>query len=200
MSNRYKFLRTGFKSNFGKLKWKIGEWQEVKEDLEICEVGLHCSKGIYQAFSYVQGEILAEVEVGGKSIKKADKECYERMRIVKAWKWQKKDSVLFSIYAARLVLDNYEKKYPSDKRPRQAIEAAEKWFKNPTTKNAASSSASSAAAASSAAYSAYSAAASSAAYSSAYSAAAAYAGGIIYKKLDKWMKNHLSNLKEIKSI
>src|SRR3990167_4035109 len=113
---KYKFLRKGLKSDSGNTKWRLGEWQECKGELQLCEVGFHCSKGIYQAFSYVQGEILAEVEVKGKSIKEKDKECWEKMRVVRTWKWQKKDSVLFAIYAARLALKIYEDRYPDDKR------------------------------------------------------------------------------------
>ena len=93
---RYKFLLKGNKSSNGDFKWKIGEWYTHEGELEMCSSGFHCSKGIYQAFSYVQGEILSEVEVKGKHQTQDDKEVWEKMRVVKTWKWQKKDSVLFS--------------------------------------------------------------------------------------------------------
>jgi len=84
----------------------------------------------------------------------------------------RKMKVQYAIFAARQVLDIWEAKYPNDKRPRLAIEAAEVCLKSPTTKNksacsvayraaysAASAADSSAdSAAESAAYSAYSAA------------------------------------------
>jgi hypothetical protein len=92
------------------------------------------------------------------------------MRLTKVWKWQKKDSVLFAIYVARLVLDIFEKEYPEDKRPRLAIEAAERWVKSPTKKNRAAAGA-------------------------AEAAAWVAARGGTYKKLDKWMLNHLKELK-----
>ena len=57
------------------------------------------------------------------------------MRVVRSWKWTKKDSILFAIFAARLVLKNFEKEFPGDDRPRKAIEAAEAYAKNPTKKN-----------------------------------------------------------------
>ena len=104
------------------------------------------------------------------------------MRIVKAYNWTKEDSVEFSIYVAELVIDIFEKKYPNDKRPREAIESAKNWLKNPTEENrqaAASASCSgSAADYSASAASAYAAAASaaSATYASASaSATSAYA-------------------------
>ena len=57
------------------------------------------------------------------------------MKVVKAYKWQKKDSVELAIYAAELVIDTYEKEYPNDDRPRKAIEAAKTYLKSPTDKN-----------------------------------------------------------------
>ena len=64
-----------------------------------------------------------------------DKECWSEMRIVKAWHWKKEDSVELAIFAAEEVLHIFEKKYPNDKRPREAIEAAKAYLKDPTDKN-----------------------------------------------------------------
>jgi len=248
MKTRYKFLRTGYKSENGDHKWKVGKWYEYDGDIEMCESGFHCSKGIYQAFSYVQGEILAEVEVAGKHEVQDDKEVWEKMRVVRSWKWTKKDSVLFAIFAARLVLKNFEKEFPCDDRPRKAIEAAEVYAKNPTEKNreaaesaawaaesaawaaesvtesawatawvTAKSAAEAAWAARSTARSATRSTAWAAAWAATRSAvwaaestaraaesvtepaaeavAARAAKSAIYKKLDKWMLNHLPELK-----
>lgn len=244
MKARYKFLRTGYKSEIGDHKWKVGKWYEYDGDIEMCESGFHCSKGIYQAFSYIQGEILAEVEVAGKHEIQDDKEVWEKMRVVRSWKWTKKDSILFAIFAARLVLKNFEKEFPCDDRPRKAIEAAEAYAKNPTKKNreaakAAESAAESAAwAAESVAESAWAEAwataksaaeaawaarstaksatrstawaaawaatrsaawatesATEAAWATAGAAARSAAESAIYKKLDKWMLDHLPELK-----
>jgi len=161
---RWKFLNKGFKSAHGDTKWKIGKWSKPIKNLEMCNRGYHCSKEIYQAFSYVQGPILAEVECKGKHEPGNDKEVWETMKIVRAFKWQKKDSVALAIYSAELCIDNFEKEYPEDERPREAIEAAKKWLKNPTKQNmSAAESAGSAAwsarsAAGSAGYAAWSAA------------------------------------------
>jgi hypothetical protein len=157
---KYKFIRKGFKSENGNTKWKIGKWQKPIKDLVICERGYHCSKTIYQAFSYVQGEILCQVECKGKKLKGTDKEVWENQRVVRAWKWTKKDSVALAIYAAELCIENFEKAYFENKRPREAIEAAKKFLKYPTkaNKKAARSAAWSArSAAKSAAWSAWSA-------------------------------------------
>ena len=132
---RWKFLQKGFKSSNGNLKWKIGEWNTVKDELKMCKVGFHCSKDAYNAFSYVQGEILVKVECRGKHLEDKNKECWEEQRVVKAYKWTKKDSVSLAIFSAKLVIGIYEKQYPNDNRPRKAIEAAVRYQKNPTKKN-----------------------------------------------------------------
>src|SRR3990167_165452 len=43
--------------------------------------------------------------------------------------------VKYAVFAAKNVIDIFEKEYPDDKRPRQAIEAAKKCLKNPSKKN-----------------------------------------------------------------
>ena len=72
-------------------------------------------------------------------------ELIERLKKLKRYDWiiwaiprllkTKRDRVRFAVYSARLVLHNFEKKYPDDKRPRQAIQAGKAWVKNPTIKN-----------------------------------------------------------------
>jgi hypothetical protein len=53
--------------------------------------------------------------------------------------FNKKQNVMYAIFAAEQVIDIFEKKYPDDKRPRLAIEAAKNYLKTPSakTKNAA---------------------------------------------------------------
>ena len=220
MKTRWKFLREGMKSEHGDCVWKNGEWKHYDSILEMCHAGFHCSKKINQAFGFVKGEILAKVEVKGENNSQTDKEVWSDMRVVRAWKWQKKDSVALSVYAAELCLDNFEKMYPEDKRPRLAIDAAKQWMKNPNegTARAADSAAYSAAdsaaasaadsAAANAARAAYS-AADSAAYSAAdsaaasaaraaYSAAYSAARAALTDKIEAWMQKRVKKLEEIK--
>ncbi len=221
----YKFLRLDgkkIKSNSGKLYWKIGEWQHVEDRLVICNRGLHASKKIFEAFSYVPGEVLARVEVKGKHIDEKDKSVYSDMRIIEAYKWTKKDSVALSIFAAELCLKEFEKLYPDDKRPREAIEAARAVLAHDTAKNrsdawsaarsAESDAWSAARSAESAAWSAWSArsawsAAESAAWSaarsaarsaaeSAWSSAGSAAGSAAINKIEKWFKNHIKEMEK----
>ena len=175
----YKFLNlTGneIKSNSGDTAWKVGEWQTHKSNIDICHSGFHCSPTILDALSYVKGEILAIVEVKGKSDKQNDKSVHEQMRITKAYYWQKSDSVALSIYAAELCISNYEKLYPDDNRPRKAIEAAKNYLKNPTEANRSAAESAAESAARSAAWSARSAwSAAESAWLAAWSAAEAAA-------------------------
>jgi hypothetical protein len=73
----------------------------------------------------------------------------------------RKQKVQYAVFAAKKVIDIFEKKYPNNDRPRKAIEAAQKWIKNSTEKNKK------------AAYAAYAAAA--VAYATATDADAVYA-------------------------
>ena len=92
----------------------------------------------------------------------------------------KKERIKYSIYAAKLILKNFESKHPEDKRPRKAIEAAQKYLNSPTAKNKA--------AANSAAYSAV--------YSSAYSAAYSAANSAAYSAYSAaWNKQLITILK-----
>ena len=75
---------------------------------------------------------------------------------------------LFACYCAKLCLDNFEKEYPDDKRPRQAIEAAERFANGEISEEELNAARSAAELAELAAWSAWS-AAESAAWSAAWS-------------------------------
>ena len=47
----------------------------------------------------------------------------------------KMQRVAYAIFAAEQVIDNFEKEYPKDKRPRKAIEAAKKYLDDPNEEN-----------------------------------------------------------------
>ena len=79
-----------------------------------------------------------------------------------------KQYVAYAIFAAEQVVWIYEKKYPGDKRPRTAIDAAKKCLKDQSKENKAAADAAYAAA-----YAAYAAARDAAAYAAAYAAYAA---------------------------
>ena len=193
---RWKFLRDGLKSNYDGHQWVIGKWQKT-ECLGLCQ-GFNCSRRIIDAMNYVQGEILAEVEVEGRHFDGDDKSTHEQMRIIHAWHWTKADSVALAIFAAEMVLGNFEKVYPDDDRPRKAIEAARNYFDSPAEKNrsAAWSAVRSAWAAKSAAeIAAWSARA---AAESAASSARAAAAAAALDKIETWLLNHIEQMEEWK--
>lgn len=70
----------------------------------------------------------------------------------------KRDRIRYAIYAAEKVLAIHEQKYPTDDRPRKAIEAAKNYLESPTEKNRAAAAAYAYAAAASAASAAHAAA------------------------------------------
>jgi hypothetical protein len=89
----------------------------------------------------------------------------------------RKDEIRYAIFAAEQVIEIFEKQYPDDKRPRNAIEAAKKVLKNPSlkNKNAAANAYAAAVNAAAAANAAYTVAAANAAYAAAANAACAAA-------------------------
>ena len=170
-------------SKNGDLKWKVGEWQHVDGKIVLCENGLHASNTIYDAFSYVQGSVLAKVEVKGKHKDEDDKSAYSDMRIIEAYKWTKKDSVSLAIFSAELCLKEFEKLYPNDNRPRKAIDAARAVLAHDTAKNRS--------AAELAARSARS------ARSAAWSAAWAAVWSAAIKEIDTWFNKRVKELEKI---
>ena len=85
------------------------------------------------------------------------------------------EAVEYAIIQAESVLHIFEKEFPDDKRPRQAIEAARKWWREPSEANQLAANAAAYAAANAAAYAANAAAYAASAAADAYAAYAAAA-------------------------
>ena len=77
--------------------------------------------------------MLAQVEIAGKVIKGDDKITCEKMRILHAYRWEKRDSVEMSVYAAELVVENFEKVFPNDTRVRDTINLVNKYLTDPSS-------------------------------------------------------------------
>jgi hypothetical protein len=124
----------------------------------------------------------------------------------------KTQCVEYSVFSAEQVISICEEKYPEDKRPRNAIQAAKNWLKNNNSANVAAASAAYAAASAayasaayaasaSAAYASASAAAANAAaaaadaayYAAYYAAKAAYSASAIYTKIINYGLEFLKN-------
>ena len=176
MARKFKFLRTGLKSNYDGFQWEVGVWH--KTNCTKLRYGFNCSEKIIDALRYVQGEILAEVEVRGKKFVGDDKSTHSEMRIIKTWDWTREDSVALAIFAAELVVEIFEAAYPNDPRPRNAIGAAKEWLENPSK------------AASEAAWAAASEAAS-AASEAASAAASEAASEAVLNKIEEWIIKYI---------
>jgi hypothetical protein len=149
-----------------------------------------CREGTEYALAHLNG-MDASIAING--LIKADKLEWANWAISRLI--SKENRIRYAIYAASHVIKIYEDKYPSDTRPRDAINAAKRYLKTQTEKNRAAANAASYAAyaaanvasyaasnaASNAAYAAYAAAnaaanaASNAAYAAYAAANAAYA-------------------------
>ena len=116
-------------------KWKLNKWYKIDGELEMCRNGFHCSNNFIDAMGYVAPGYVVLVEVRGEFLEQEDKSVHKEMKIVKWKKWTKKDSIALAIFAAGLVLPNYEKQFPGDNRPREAIETAKKVLKYNNKKN-----------------------------------------------------------------
>jgi hypothetical protein len=116
-------------------KWVVGKWFHVNGKIELCKNGFHASPTILDAMRYVNPGWVCRVKVKGSSQDDGDKSAWSDMMVVKRCAWTKEMSVELAIYAAELVLPIFEKQYPDDKRPAEAIAAAKKWLADPSEEN-----------------------------------------------------------------
>ena len=177
----FKFVHSDLKSDSGDCQWEIGEWKEHTEKLELCKSGFHASKNAGDAFLEYSslGERFFLVEYDGKILKGEDKFVAQKMRLIK--EINVNISRELAIFCAEYSLKNYEVEYPNDKRPREAIDAAKNYLKNPSKENLDKLNAAESAAES---------AAWSAARSAAWSAAGSAAESATTKFLKKLLKKY----------
>jgi len=129
----YRFVTDDLKSQHGRVQWVIGEWQKRKGKLILCGRGFHASQRPLDSLNYVFGTRWFECEARGNILKDADKFCASEMRLVREIPYRVIQE--FAINCAWRVLHIFEKEYPKDKRPRQALEAAKTYLKFPTEEN-----------------------------------------------------------------
>jgi hypothetical protein len=124
-----------------KIKTKtVKAWKVLKKGTDVgavsmCYKGLHASKLLIDAISFVAPGIICAVECKNVVAEKEDKFVCTEMRVVKTYRFTKPMCVEFAVYSAKQCLKNFEKYDSKDKRPRKAIEAAETYLRNPTKKN-----------------------------------------------------------------
>lgn len=97
--------------------------------------GLHAAPDVLSAYLNIDGNRLFEVETGGMILHNDKCEfAAQKMKLVREIDTEKL-SRAFAIDCARRCLHNYEAVYPSDDRPRKAIEAAETYLNAPSDEN-----------------------------------------------------------------
>jgi hypothetical protein len=214
---KWKFLYEqdgAIKSQHGDAAWTVGEWKR-EDRLALCYSGFHASDRITDAFKYVCGNVLAEVETRGESILADDKSVHQGMRLVRCYRWRKEDSAAYAVKAARLALPVFEERYPRNPAPRNAIEAAEHWLADPSEANvvaagtphyaayAAADAARAAAYAADAAHAAHAADAADAAHAAVHAvhaaSAATNAADAVSAELEAWMQARVAQLEIIET-
>jgi hypothetical protein len=123
----FRFVKENLTSESGNAKWEIGKWNKYKGEIKLCSSGFHASITPLNSLNNIYGERWFTAEARGKIIKGDDKIVASEMRILKELPL-KKICVEFALGCAKRCLKNYEKKYPDDKRPAEAIKAAEDYM------------------------------------------------------------------------
>jgi len=207
----YRFVTADLRSTNGRVKWEVGKWNKCRGRLFLCKNGFHASCRPLDSLDYVFGTRWFECEARGDILKDTDKFCASEMRLMS--EIPNKVIQQFAIDCAWRVLHIFEEKYPTDKRPRQAIEAAKAYLKFPTQENSekldaawdaawAAAGAAARAAAWAAAWAAAGAAARAAAraavwaaaWDAVWAAARAAVGAAAWAAEWKWQNRHLLNL------
>jgi hypothetical protein len=176
----YKWLKPDRTTTYQGVKWpkRVGVWTPDAKPV-FCQSGWHLATHQGIAEYARTGAVLWIAEGRGASVAADDKVAFSSARLVsQVGTLTRVIAVQWAAECARRVLKHYEDRYPEDKRPREAIQAALKWAKDPTEANRAAANAAyvAAAAAAAAAYAADAAAyAADAANADAAYAAAAYA-------------------------
>jgi hypothetical protein len=158
----YKWLNPDRTTTYQRVKWpvRVGAWTADTRPV-MCVSGWHLATHQGIAEHARNGAVLWIAEGRGASVAADDKVAFSSARLVsQVGTLTQIIAVQWAAECAKRVLRHYEDRYPGDKRPREAIDAALRWAKNPTEANR---------------YAAYYAA--SAAYDAAAAYAAAFAAG-----------------------
>ena len=91
-----------------------------------------CSEGVEWFVEQKERDVAKIIR---KLIKDGSEEKLEWANWLITRKFIKKQNVAYAIYAAEQVIKNFEDKYPDDKRPREAIQAAKRYLKHPIERN-----------------------------------------------------------------
>ena len=113
--------------------WTPGEWMPaIVGELVPCKNGYHLCNAA-QLLAEWLGPAIFEAEYRGDRVDANDKCVVREARLLRRLKWDERVARLFACDCAERVLPLYEERYPEDKRPRQAIEAARRFANGEAT-------------------------------------------------------------------
>ena len=113
--------------------WEPGEWREVEGKLIACQNGLHGCDGETQLPEWL-GPLICEMEYEGERIDADNKIVVRRARLTRIVEtWDARTARLFACDCAERVLALFERVYPNDARPREAIETARRFTNGQAT-------------------------------------------------------------------
>jgi len=117
----------------GSGKWTRGRWRSVRGPLVACERGLHlCTIDRLPAWL---GPVIWEAEVDGELIADRGKLVARRARVIRRLDtWNERTARLFAADCAEHVLPLFEKAYPNDSRPRDALAVVRRYANGEATK------------------------------------------------------------------
>ena len=126
----YKFIKSDMKSKNGNHTWELGKWYKHEGEIKMYEYGFHACKKPHEAMTFIYGDRFFMVEARGKIISSKEGDARfvsSKMRLVKELPL-KEISVKYACASARMCLKNFQKQFPDDKRPEEAIQAAEDYM------------------------------------------------------------------------
>ena len=135
----YKWLKPDRTTTYQGVKWpkRVGVWTPDAKPV-FCQSGWHLATHQGIAEYARTGAVLWIAEGRGASVAADDKVAFSSARLVsQVGTLTRVIAVQWAAECARRVLKHYEDRYPEDKRPREAIQAALKWAKDPTEANRA---------------------------------------------------------------
>ena len=133
---------------YRKPEWRMREWSDSdhKPLYTPCRRGFCLYEQVVDAMMPSRNswtsDLIALVEVEGQCFKRvrehlflgssrqSARQWWQKKRILKLYKWTKEDAVGLAVFAARMAIGVYEKRYPNDKWHRGAIEAADQWLRD----------------------------------------------------------------------
>ena len=130
----YKWLKPDRTTTYQGVKWpkRVGVWTPDVTP-EMCVSGWHLATHEGIAEHARTGAELWIAEGRGEFVAAGDKVAFSSARLVsQVGTLTQIIAVQWAAECAKRVLRHYEDRYPEDKRPREAIQAALKWAKDPT--------------------------------------------------------------------